>query len=118
MSGTFAAGADMKSEEEEVLALHNNDFLDLSVAGKLFTGLLEIMARARCPDDEKRNASQFCDERRDIIVVDIAAALMVLLYIIIMVIYVIAVYLPSIFVRVRVSMLIDAWRLVEVSIPK
>ena len=83
MSGTFAAGADMKSEEEEVLALHN-DFLDLfatDVTGK-FTELLEIIAGARCPDDE-RNASQLCDERRDIIVVDIAAALMVLLYIII-----------------------------------
>lgn len=55
-------------------------FLDLSatdVAGK-YTELLEITAGALCPE---RNASQLCDERRDIIVVDIAAALMVLLYI-------------------------------------
>lgn len=66
--------------EEEVLTLHDVlCFLELSdVAGK-FTELLGIAVR--WPDDE-RNASQLCDERRDIIVVDIAAALMVLLYII------------------------------------
>ncbi len=74
----------MKREEEEVLTPLHDDvlcFLELSVtdvAGK-FTELLGITVR--WPDDE-RNASQLCDERRDIIVVDIAAALMVLLYII------------------------------------
>eukprot|EP00985_Skeletonema_marinoi_P024904 scaffold17787_cov80-Skeletonema_marinoi.AAC.1 len=60
-----------------LLALHDVCFLDLSatnVAGR-FTLLLEITADVRRPDDD-RNASQLCDERRDIIVVDIAAALM------------------------------------------
>lgn len=65
-------------KREEVLTLHDLlCFLDLSapdVAGK-FTELLEITVR--WPVDE-RNASQLCDERRNIIVVDIAAALMVL----------------------------------------
>jgi hypothetical protein len=65
------------------LDLHDVCFLDLSatnVAGK-FTLLFEVTADVRRPDDE-RNASQLCDERRDIIVVDIVAALMVRLYII------------------------------------
>jgi len=66
-----------------LFALHDVCFLDLSatnVAGK-FKLLLEVTADVRRPDDD-RNASQLCDERRDIIVVDIAAALMVRLYII------------------------------------